>query len=193
MTMAPNGDILVGSEQGLRILNPITTDNLNLLEFGGRVFSVDCTDTHIFLGVQVTKKIRTTVITLDAQYNETNRWTIKRNSVDLADIGDKICMTHGMYEKISQYNIASGELVAEIKCDSPPDSVSGCLDNSFVVTNEDKNTVEKIDIVEDSLQRRWVLEGIIKPFSMTVDSQGVTWARSNRYDQITRISKHGEL
>ena len=46
VTMAPNGDILVGSEQGLRILNPITTDNLNLLEFGGRVFSVDCTDTH---------------------------------------------------------------------------------------------------------------------------------------------------
>lgn len=193
VTAAPSGDLLVGTEQGLHILNASTHETINTLDVGGRVFSVDCNTSRIFIGVQVTRKIKTMILTLDADYKVTNSWTISRNSVDIASIGEKICMTHGMYERIAQYDISTGSVEFELQCDSPPDGIAACLFNSYIVTNEDRNTVEKITPTKDGLERQWVLPGVIKPFAVTVDNQGVSWVRSNRNDQIIRISKEGEL
>lgn len=187
--ISPTGDLLVGSDKGLLVLNIKTMEMQHHLLRGQHVSAMGSSVGRVYAWITCSS-IKSEVVVFDEQYNETNRWSTNKSLEDMTLVNDKLYMTFAMYDNIAVFNAETGANLPDIIRNSTADGIAWFKPNSVIVTDHHYNTVHKYRIANG-----WSIQwssSVVRPFGLCVDDKGAIWVRSNENDCITLLSRKGK-
>lgn len=186
-----NGGILVGTRDGLLVLDGDTKEETRKVASGFKVIAISLFDKG-FLVVLNKNYSNSQVVHLDEHCVEVKRWSVGKYASDMTIANRKVYVSLVGEPDIMVYDIETGAELPMMIHNGRSSGLIAYPPASLIITDEEYNSLEKHKLQNGKSAIIWSRK-IIRPWIQCVDDHGLIWVRSHRNDCITVLSRKGNI
>lgn len=188
-----SGHLLVARVGGLDVVNAENGDLVKSLKFEHKAFTIELHEDIVLVAVDNETETMMTLVTLDHDLKEINRWSTSLDACDFTMLNNKIYVTTGAGRVSRDIEVftKSGEKLSSFMWNGCVGGIKSIPPDSIVYVDSEQHTVYKRRMAPGVRDFEWTTH-VKAPHFICVDSNGLIWIRSNPNDCLTILNRDGK-